>query len=227
MEPQDRRATSVTAPRQPVRRFTALVIDDHPLIREALAQRLVGLGAVAIAEAGSCAEARRHLGATAPDLALVGLTLPDGSGLDLLTDLRRAGVRRVVVVSGTDDGWAARRALEAGVDGYLRRSASPALITDGVGAVRDGRPFTDPGVTALLDGVAPRSEGGDGVAGLSAREVEVLHLVSQGMTNQQVGDNLGLSPLTVKSHLARIKSKLGTGDRAEMVAVAMRAGVIH
>ena len=66
-----------------------------------------------------------------------------------------------------------------------------------------------------------------GVSELSGREVEVLNLVAGGQSNKQIGDTLGLSALTVKSHLARIARKLGTGDRAEMVAHAMRAGVIR
>jgi DNA-binding CsgD family transcriptional regulator len=64
------------------------------------------------------------------------------------------------------------------------------------------------------------------VTDLSLREVEVLRLVAEGQSNKQIGEGLQLSALTVKSHLARIARKLGTGDRAEMVAVAMRAGVI-
>ncbi|MEO6203971.1 MAG: helix-turn-helix transcriptional regulator, partial [Mycobacteriales bacterium] len=66
-----------------------------------------------------------------------------------------------------------------------------------------------------------------GVAELSGREIEVVRLVADGQSNKQIGDALGLSALTVKSHLARIARKLGTGDRAEMVAMAMRAGVIR
>ena len=66
-----------------------------------------------------------------------------------------------------------------------------------------------------------------GPDGLSAREVEVLQLVSDGNSNRDIGEALGLSALTVKSHLARIARKLGTGDRAEMVAVSMRAGLVH
>jgi DNA-binding CsgD family transcriptional regulator len=67
----------------------------------------------------------------------------------------------------------------------------------------------------------------DGVSDLSGREVEVLRLVADGRSNKEIGETLGLSALTVKSHLARISRKLGTGDRAEMVALAMRAGVIR
>ena len=72
----------------------------------------------------------------------------------------------------------------------------------------------------------PRTRGTAGPDGLSAREIEVLQLVAAGRSNRDIGGELNLSALTVKSHLARIARKLGTGDRAEMVAVALRAGVI-
>ena len=72
----------------------------------------------------------------------------------------------------------------------------------------------------------PTGERGDGVDSLSAREIQVLQLVADGKSNKDIGEDLGLSALTVKSHLARIARKLGTGDRAEMVATALRSGAI-
>jgi DNA-binding NarL/FixJ family response regulator len=80
--------------------------------------------------------------------------------------------------------------------------------------------------TAAPSGPRPVSERGDGVDSLSAREIQVLQLVADGKSNKDIGEELGLSALTVKSHLARIARKLGTGDRAEMVATSMRSGVI-
>ncbi|MGH9005846.1 MAG: response regulator transcription factor, partial [Acidimicrobiia bacterium] len=81
--------------------------------------------------------------------------------------------------------------------------------------------------TLAAVGDSPRQSprGRTGPDGLSAREVEVLRLVADGQSNRDVGETLGLSPLTVKSHLARIGRKLGSGDRAEMVALALRAGI--
>jgi DNA-binding NarL/FixJ family response regulator len=94
--------------------------------------------------------------------------------------------------------------------------------------VLDGGVYADPSVASLLAaglrGAGP-SEGG--VSELSGREIEVLHLVADGRSNKEIGEELGLSALTVKSHLARIARKLGTGDRAGMVAVALRTGIIH
>ena len=91
----------------------------------------------------------------------------------------------------------------------------------------DGGVYADPSVAPLL-ATGPASPGTDNTPReLSAREVEVLQLVADGQSNKEIGEALGLSALTVKSHLARIARKLGTGDRAEMVALAMRAGVIR
>ena len=208
--------------------FTAMVVDDHPLIRESMVSRLRTLGASDVLEAATIGEARARANACGPlDLAMLDLGLPDGSGLDLLDALRCAGWRRLVVLSAADDPHTVRAAFVAGAQGYLLKSASMTVVADGVRRVLDGGVYADPSVASLL---AVGLRGGpteSAVAELSGREVEVLRLVSDGQSNKQIGEELGLSALTVKSHLARIARKLGTGDRAEMVALAMRAGIIR
>ena len=209
--------------------FTAMVVDDHPLIRESMVTRLRTMGATDIVEAASVAEARARARSGPRDLGVLDLALPDGSGLDLIGQLRSEGWGRLVVLSAADDPHAVRAAFMAGAQGYLLKSASPTVVADGVRRVLDGGVYADPSVASLLAagirGGAQTTEGGTGE--LSAREIEVLKLVSDGQSNKQIGEALGLSALTVKSHLARIARKLGTGDRAEMVALSMRAGVIR
>jgi len=118
-------------------------------------------------------------------------------------------------------------AFQAGAQAYLLKSASPAVVTDGVKRVLDGGVYADPTVAPLL-ATGTRVPGTDNTPReLSAREVEVLQLVADGQSNKEIGEALSLSALTVKSHLSRIGRKLGTGDRAQMVALAMRAGVIR
>ena len=152
---------------------------------------------------------------------------PDGSGLDLVTELRSQGWNRLVVLASSDDPYAVRSAFQAGAQAYLLKSASAAIVTDGVKRVLDGGVYADPTVAPLL-ATGSRVPGTDNTPReLSAREVEVLQLVADGQSKQ--GDRRRrwtLSALTVKSHLARIGRKLGTGDRAHMVALALRAGVI-
>ena len=185
-------------------RFTAMVVAVNPSARESLARALLALGAREVTEAASIAEARARAHAHGPrDLCVADVDLPDGSGISLVAELRAAGWARGVVVSAGEDPYTVRAALQAGVRGFLVSSSGPATA-------EVGPPRTRPGAAD----------------GLSGREIEVLQLVAEGRSNKEIGDVLGLSALTVKSHLARIARKLGTGDRAEMVAVALRAGVI-
>ena len=194
-------------------RFTAMVVVASPFVRETLARTLRSLGAIEVVEAGSLAEARsRALGTNARDLAVVDGSLPDGSGIALVRELRGLGWTRGVVLSATEDPYTVRAALAAGVRAFLVTASS------GGAGVRAG------GTHAIHP--RPRAARLTGAEALSGREVEVLQLVSDGRSNKEIGEALGLSALTVKSHLARIARKLGTGDRAEMVVVAMRAGVV-
>lgn len=186
-------------------RFTAMAVVAHPGLRDGVVRRLHVLGAAEVSEAASVAEARARAMSTGPrDLCVVELVLPDGSGLALVNELRHAGWGRCIALSSGDDLYAVRAALTSGIKGFVVTTAPQGSVR----SVTGGR----------------RTTGGP--EGLSNRELQVLQLVAQGQSNRDIGTALNLSALTVKSHLARIARKLGTGDRAEMVAVAMRAGVI-
>jgi DNA-binding NarL/FixJ family response regulator len=194
-------------------RFSAFIVVPDPALRLAVARQVRSLGALEITEAGSVDEARaRARTVQGRDLCIIEAVLPDGSGIGLMTELRTAGWARGLLLSGSEDPYTVRAALAAGVRSFL------------VTASADSGPWprTDPG----LQHAAVRGRGGvRGPESLSAREVEVLRLVSGGKSNRDIGTSLELSALTVKSHLARIARKLGTGDRAEMVVLAMRAGL--
>jgi DNA-binding NarL/FixJ family response regulator len=203
LAPQPSRAT----------RFTAMVVVASPFVRETLARSLRSLGAAEVVEAGSLAEARvRGRGSAARDLCVVDGSLPDGSGIALMAELRALGWSRGLVLSSVEDPYTVRAALSAGVRAFLVTPSATSQRASSTGDL--------PGHNRLRPGRA------SGAEGLSGREVEVLQLVSGGQSNKDIGEALGLSALTVKSHLARIARKLGTGDRAEMVVVAMRAGVV-
>ena len=192
------------------RPFKALVVETKTDLRSALASRLRGMGAVDVTEVGSAAEARAVTrGGPAGDLCLVDLDVAEG-GLGLLRELRAAGWRRVLVLAGNGDAGIVRAAFAAGAQGLLFTGDRDAAATDGV-------------VRGLVGHVPIAVRG---VADLSERELEVIRLVAEGQSNKEIGEALRLSALTVKSHLARIARKLGTGDRAEMVALAFRAGAI-
>ncbi|MBL8932244.1 MAG: response regulator transcription factor [Kineosporiaceae bacterium] len=182
-------------------RFAAMVVVATPSLRESVAHTLRVLGARHVLEVATVTEARQKAGAGIADICVAEAGLPDGSGITLVRDLRAAGWVRALVLATADDPYSVRAAVSAGVRAYLVSAAASS---------------------------APRTgaERSDGVDSLSAREIQVLQLVADGKSNKDIGEELGLSALTVKSHLARIARKLGTGDRAEMVATALRSGAI-
>lgn len=199
--------------------FSVLVVEGEAPLREAMVVRLRELGAGEVIEAASVGEARVRAHAGGPrDLCLLDFALLSSDSA-LLPELRATGWRRILVVSATDDPFALRAAFSGGARGYL---LSPR------GARRRGaRPVQGrPGLPVLPAQRLPVGWAPQPTYGLTAREVEVLGLVAEGRSNRDAGDRLELSAFTVKSHLARISRKLGTGDRAEMVIVALRAGVI-
>lgn len=190
------------APMHRTARFTALVVIAQMGPREAVSRTLRALGAREVVQAASLAEARQRAGALgARELCVIDAQLPDGSGLTLLADLRARGWQRCILLSSLDDPYTVRAALAAGVRCFLV----------------SGRAATSGGPKTTTTSLGKK---------LSDREIEVLQHVANGRSNKEIGVSLGLSALTVKSHLARIARKLGTGDRAEMVMIAMRAGVV-
>ncbi len=219
-------ASLVPHPREEL--FSVLVIDGHPLLREAIAGRLASMGAGTVHEASSVAEARTCAAASGPcDLAILDLGLSGGGGLELVRELHSQAWPRIVVLASPDDLHAVRSAFQSGAQACLLRSASANIVIDGVRRVLDGGAGADPDVAPML-AAGTRVAGTDNnLSELSAREIEVLQLVADGQSNKEIGEALKLSALTVKSHLSRIGRKVATGDRAQMVALAMRAGVIR
>ena len=214
-------------------RLTAMVVVADPRVRQSVTRHLWALGVRDVLEAQTAAEARSRMSATR-DLAVVDIHLPDGSGLQLLAEMRAAGWAGGLAVSAADDAGAVRAALASGVRGFAITGARPlaaglpALTGVHAASANRVRPAggLPPGAAALA-GAGGAQAAHAGCRDLSAREIEVLRLVADGRSNKAIGQAMGLSALTVKSHLARIARKLGTGDRAGMVAVALRGGTIH
>ncbi|WP_165986883.1 response regulator transcription factor [Streptomyces sp. YIM 98790] len=200
---------------------TAMVVVADPRVRSSVTRHLWALGVRDVIEASSVAEARPRV-ASPRDICVAEVHLPDGSGLSLLSETRAAGWPNGLALSAADDIGAVRNALAGGVKGYVvtgtRTNLGPPSRH---GAAAMGA------AAARLHRRHPGQQGHQGYRELSGREVEVLRLVAEGQSNKAIGVSMGLSALTVKSHLARIARKLGTGDRAGMVAVALRTGIIH
>ncbi|MFF4340179.1 LuxR C-terminal-related transcriptional regulator [Kitasatospora sp. NPDC001540] len=227
---------------------TAMVVIADPRVRNTVTRHLWALGVRDVIEVSSIAEARPRV-STPRDICIADVHLPDGSGLTVLAETRAAGWPNGLALSAADDIGAVRSALAGGVKGYVVTGTRTNMPMPGrpglpIGAGLAGR-MRRPGIPGHYHPGAPGHHGAPGQPGavpgapgapgaqpsayreLSGREVEVLRLVAEGQSNKAIGVAMGLSALTVKSHLARIARKLGTGDRAGMVAVALRTGIIH
>ena len=199
------------------------IVDDHPLVRESLAGLIDQQPDLSV-----CGEADRSsaaLGAVQPDGTIVDLSLADGSGLDLIRDLRQQYPRvAVLVLSMHDESLYAERALRAGARGYLMKRAASRDVVVAIRRVREGRIAVSPELAEALAAklVSGPPEGTDPVSTLSDRELDVFRLVGQGRETRQIADALHLSAKTVQTYCARIKDKLGLNTANELLREAVR-----
>jgi DNA-binding NarL/FixJ family response regulator len=203
-----------------------LVVDDHPLIQQALARALPQIhGALDVLSAIDRDETLTAL-ARHPDCALVllDLTLPGAHGLDLLAQLRRDFPNLpVVVLSATHDRATVAAAMAAGAHGYIAKTSTAAELLDAVQTVLDGgRSFTTRFTHSLPSVGGVRGE----ALGLTHRQADVLRLLAQGKPNKLICRDLRLSEGTVKVHVSAILKALNVRSRAQAIAELSRRGVV-
>lgn len=213
-------------------KIRVLVADDHAILRSGL--RLL-LGAQpdmdVVGEAGDFGEAIRLAQALAPDVVTLDLSMPGGSGLAAIEQLRAAAPAvRIVVLTMHEDPAYVRSALAAGASGFLVKSAADSALIAAVRAVERGRLFVEvqnrEAMEALMTPARVGDEAPAPIATLSAREREVLVGLAEGHTNQAIADRLGLSVKTIESYRARLLQKLGLTTRAELTRLAIDLGLV-
>ncbi len=214
-----------------------LLADDHPVVRTGLRGMLAAEPDLdVVGEAGSGAEAVAQYLALRPDVILMDLRMPDGDGVEAIGRIMAdgagagvaaavgtgAGVPRIIVLTTYDTDADILRAVEAGAAGYLLKDAPTADLVRAIRAAARGETVLAPVVARRLVSRVrgPRPEA------LSARETEVLALVSRGLTNAQIGRTLYVSEATIKTHLMRACSKLGVTGRTAAVIKAMETGAL-
>jgi len=203
--------------------------DDHAVVRHGLQLILEAEGDIEIVgEAASVAEAVTVARATHPDVFVMDLGLPDGSGITATAEVRRVSpATRVLVLTVHDDVAYLRRAFDVGASGYVVKEAADAELVGAVRQVAAGRQYVHPTLGAAL--LAPNAPT-PGLAGpggeLSEREIEVMRLIAHGLTNAEIAGQLYVSVRTVESHRAHIHQKLGVRSRAELVRRARDAGLL-
>jgi two-component system response regulator NreC len=215
-----------------VKRIRILIADDHAVLRAGL-RRLIGEQSDmdVVGEAADGEEAVRRTRELRPDVALMDLTMPGLGGLKAIERIRQDRPEtRVLVLTMHDVPAYLRSVLAAGGSGYVVKRAADSELLSAIRSVHRGRTVLDPtlAVQVVQSGLGkrtPSSTAGSGAPHLSQREQEVLDLVAQGYTNQQIADRLGLSVKTVETYRARLVQKLGLRSRAELLRYAMDTGL--
>lgn len=181
-------------------------------------------------EAGTGQEAIRKITALRPDVALVDVQMPYGSGLDVVRDTTEVGTRVIVLTTFDLDEYVTD-ALQHGAAGFLLKNASAVEVLAAVRAVHAGHGSLAPEVTARLMGQfserAPKPAHPFTDIRLSERELQVTRLVAAGQSNQQIADELFLSLPTVRTYLRRLFVKLDVNDRTQLAVLAHQAGLLH
>ena len=192
-----------------------MIIDDHEVVRRGIAEvvdRSEGL--CVIAEAGSVAEALRRAKLTLPDVALVDLRLPDGTGIDIIRGLAQESPEtRSVVLTSFDDDDALAESLEVGAKAFLLKSVRGAEINEVIRAVAAGRVLLDERTVTRR-----RADHDDPTADLTPSERKVLDLIGDGLSNREIGERLGVAEKTVKNHITSLLAKMGMQRRTQVAA---------
>jgi two-component system NarL family response regulator len=199
-----------------------MIVDDHPVVREGLSRIIVSeSGMEVIAEAATGAEALTHYRKLRPDIVLLDMRMPEMTGLQTIEAIRKEFTNaRIIVLSTYDLEEDIYQSLQAGARGYILKDSPRNELLAAIRRVFAGERVIPPTIATRL---AERIGGNE----LTAREFEVLKLIVKGKSNKQIGDDLGISEGTVKSHVNNILDKLGVTDRTQAVSVALKRGIVH
>lgn len=207
-----------------------MIVDDHNLVREGLkAVFEQGDDIEVVGEAGSGEEAIQLVDRLTPDVILMDISMPGMNGIQATRQIRETHPEaRIVILTMLDQEGYVYEAIKAGATGYMLKSTSSDELVTAIRAVHDGKALLHPDATAqLLKEFVSLAENKAKDYGLSNREMEVLQLLSEGNTNKEIAKALWISEQTVKTHVAHIFDKLGTSDRTETVAHALRNGLVQ
>lgn len=193
-----------------------LVADDHPMIRTAIEVLLRDTGCEIAGTAASGIETLRLVDQLEPDILLLDLQMPGGSGMEVVRKLReRPRAPRIVLLTAAIDDSSLMEARALGVDGMVLKNADPAFLLECLERVRSGGRWSDPELRARAKELA-EAFGSSGRAALAPRERELIRYVRQGKRNREIAEALGVTEGTVKVYLHAVFEKVGVKNRTEL-----------
>lgn len=200
-----------------------VLIEDHEALREGLVLLLGQAGMEVLGTAGTASEGRDLVERLRPDVALVDIALGEESGIELTAALVDADAeRRIVLYTGSNETELLIKGLDSGARGYALKEGTQSELRTAIATVAGGGTYVDPRLhPALLSARATQTQ-----KSLSTREREIMDLLAQGLTGEQVAERLYLSPETIKTHIRNAMNKLEANTRVHAIAIALREGFI-
>jgi DNA-binding NarL/FixJ family response regulator len=197
-----------------------LIVDDHVIVREGVRRLLAPLTDIVVTEAANAREAVAQFRANRPDVVLLDLNFPNGSGLELLRRLLSEDKTvRVLVFTMHAEPLYVARALDAGALGYVSKSAAATELVTAIQKVAAGGRYVEHEIAAQL--VVARYSGGDPLAQLTPREVDIMRLLGEGKTMATIASALGVTYKTIANSCSSIKTKLGAERVSDLIRLAM------
>lgn len=205
---------------------SVVLIDDHKIFREGLRALLGAESWIRlVGEASNGTTGLELITEARPDVAVVDMAMPERDGFAVLIDVRsRKLASKVILLTSDNRPDQARRAVDAGVDGYVLKEDAYGELIEAVRAVVEGRQFLSPSISMLL--VKRQSQTIRQVRQLSPRERDVLSCVSEGLQNKEIADVLGVSISTVKTHRQNLMEKLDLHSASELTRYAIEHGIV-
>lgn len=203
------------------------LVDDHPMWQRAVESDLVSAGLEVVGTAADVASALRRIPAVGPDVVLLDLQLPDGTGVDVTAGLAESCPRtRVLILSASGEPADVLAAVKAGASGYLVKSVAPAELVEAVLQTARGEAVFSPGLAGLVLGEF-RKERSDEAnkPTLTKRETEVLRFVAKGLSYKDIAARLGISHRTIQNHVQNTLAKLQLKNRVELTRYAVANGL--
>jgi two-component system response regulator DevR len=211
-------------------KLRVLLVDDHEVVRLGLLTLLEDVSWVEVmGEAGSASEAVSAVAELSPDVVIMDIRMPGGSGLEACQQITKQWPQvKVIMLTSYADDDLIFRALQAGASGYVLKQVGNRSLIDALGAVRRGEALLDPAVTQKVISRVREAERARQAAAfreLSDREMEILAQVARGKSNAQIAGSLSLAEKTVRNHVSAILLKLGLSNRVEAATYAVRHGI--